>query len=57
MKLDFNIRPAAEIPARDALRPVPAPEGAASPVAQGAPVSEISLLARRQSRLARRATR
>ena len=57
MKFDFNIRPAAEIPAREALRPAPAPEGAASPVAQGAPVSEISLLARRQSRLARRATR
>ncbi len=57
MKFDFNIRPAAEIPARQALRPVPAPEVAASPVAQGAPVSEISLLARRQSRLARRATR
>jgi hypothetical protein len=60
MKFDFNIRPAAEIPAAEALRPLQVNEVASSPrppALPGAAVSELSLLARRQSRLARRATR
>jgi hypothetical protein len=60
MKFDFNIRPAAEIPAAEALRPLQVNEVTSSPRPQalpGAAVSELSLLARRQSRLARRATR
>lgn len=60
MKLDFNIRPSAEIPAREALRPLEGNEIAA-PVRASAPhafpVSKLGLLARRQSRLTRRATR
>jgi hypothetical protein len=62
MKVELNIRPAAEIPASEALRPVevnevtgPMPvsrrvEGETLP-------SRLSLLARRQARLARRAVR
>ena len=60
MKFDFNIRPAAEIPATEAIRPLQVNEmtQADRRVARpAAPVSELSLLARRQSRLARRATR
>lgn len=60
MKLDFNIRPCAEIPAREALRPlevneIAAPARASAPHAF--PVSKLGLLARRQARLTRRATR
>lgn len=60
MKFDFNIRPAAAIPAAEALRPLQVDEVAASPrlpARTSSPVSELSLLTRRQSRLARRATR
>lgn len=60
MKFDFHIRPAAEIPAAEALRPLQVNEMTLADrrVAQpAASVSELSLLARRQSRLARRATR
>jgi hypothetical protein len=60
MKFDFSIRPAAEIPAAEALRPLQVNEVVSSPrhpARPDAPVSELSLLARRQSRLARRATR
>ncbi|MFN7164405.1 MAG: hypothetical protein ACK4P2_06250 [Hyphomonas sp.] len=60
MKFDFNIRPAAEMPAADALRPLQVNEVVSSPRLPALPgdtVSELSLLARRQSRIARRATR
>ena len=59
MKIDFSFKPAAEIPAAEALRPVPAAEPAVPPASLAAnmPVSEIGLLARRGARLARRASR
>ena len=59
MKLDFNFKPAAEMPASEALRPAAACEQNAphDPLAANAPVSEIGLLARRSTRLARRASR
>jgi len=60
MKFDFDIRPSAEIPAREALRLFEGKEIAA-PVRLSAPhafpVSELGLLARRQARFTRRATR
>lgn len=60
MKIDLNIRPAAEMPAHEALRPLQVNEITA-PVRSSAPhafpVSELGLLARRQARLTRRATR
>lgn len=60
MKFDFNIRPAAEMPAHEALRPAQVNE-IASPARHSTPhafpVSELGLLARRQARLTRRATR
>lgn len=60
MKFDFNIRPAAELPAAEALRPVevnevtqpmPAPRRAED----GFAPERLNLLARRQARFARRA--
>lgn len=60
MKFDFHIRPAAEIPAAEALRLHQATEmtgadrGTCSQPALG---SGLSLLVRRQVRLARRSTR
>jgi hypothetical protein len=62
MKFDFAIRPAAEIPAAEALRPVqvnevtapaPAPRRAETDFAP----ERLNLLARRQARQYRRATR
>lgn len=60
MKFDFHIRPAAEIPANEALRPLEVNEMTLADrriAVPAASVSELSLLARRQARLARRATR
>lgn len=60
MKLDFNFRPAAEMPASEALRPRQVNEMTPAdrrPNLPAAPVSELSLLSRRQARLARRAIR
>ncbi|HRK66879.1 MAG TPA: hypothetical protein PKY73_04935 [Hyphomonas sp.] len=62
MKFDFAFRPAAEIPAAEALRPVRVNEltvpmpAVRRTEADFAP-SQISLLARRQARQYRRATR
>jgi hypothetical protein len=62
MKFDFNIRPAAEIPASEALRPLqvnevtgPAPAGRRAE--EGFAPERLNLLARRQARFARRAVR
>jgi hypothetical protein len=60
MKFDFHIRAAAEIPVAEALRPQIGTEMTATDrctASQPAPASGLSLLARRQVRLARRATR
>jgi hypothetical protein len=56
MKFDFNFKPAAEIPAAEALRPAPAKELNAAPAAPMA-FERLDLLARRNIRLARRAAR
>ncbi|WP_291199474.1 hypothetical protein [Hyphomonas sp.] len=60
MKFDFDIRPSAEIPAREALRPIEGNEIGAQvrlSAPHALPVSELGLLVRRQARLTRRATR
>ena len=60
MKFDFQIRPAAEMPAAEALRPLQVNEMAPAdrrPAVPAAAASGLSLLARRQARLARRAIR
>jgi len=62
MKFDFNIRPAAEMPAREALRPLQVNEIAApTPALRRQDVacepSRLNLLARRQERRDRRANR
>jgi hypothetical protein len=58
MKFDFNFKPAAEIPAAEALRPAPIKDSnaAAAPAAPQA-FERLDLLARRNIRLARRAAR
>ena len=59
MKFDFNIRPAAELPAREALRPLQVNELAAPVRTSGVPAdaARLNLLARRQERWDRRANR
>jgi len=62
MKFDFNFRPAAEIPAAEALRPVEVNEVAAPmPAARRTEAAfapeRLNLLARRQARFDRRAAR
>ena len=56
MKFDFNFKPAAEIPAAEALRPAPVKELNAAPAAPMA-FERLDLLARRNIRRARRAAR
>lgn len=62
MKFDFNIRPAAEMPAREALRPlqvneVTGPMPAPRRPDLGFEPARLDILARRQARITRRATR
>lgn len=59
MKFDFNIRPAAEMPAHEALRPLQVNEVAAPARASDVPAdaARLNLLARRQERWDRRANR
>ncbi|MBI1400564.1 hypothetical protein [Hyphomonas sp.] len=59
MKFDFNFKPAAEIPAAEALRPAPIKDSDAAAAAPAAPLAfeRLDLLARRNIRLARRAAR
>lgn len=62
MKFDFNIRPAAELPAAEALRrvevnEVTAPMPALRRTEEGFAPARLNLLARRQARIARRAAR
>lgn len=56
MKFDFNFKPAAEIPAAEALRPAPIKDLNAAPAAPIA-FERLDLLARRNIRRARRAAR
>lgn len=56
MKFDFNFKPAAEIPAAEALRPAPIRELDAAAAAPRV-YERLDLLARRNIRLARRAAR
>lgn len=62
MKFDFNIHPAAELPAAKALRPVEVnevtePMPALRRTEEGFAPARLNLLARRQARIARRAAR
>lgn len=58
MKFDFSIRPAREVPAAEVLRPAQVNELAAARRADDAfEPARLNLVARRQTRLARRAVR